>query len=90
MRKRIEMISSFSKQTKKSVVFGISACVVVSVLVAVQFQTLADFSGNSDFYSPQTGMEIREIDCGELFGDGEGSAVVYNMNTGEYTAWNVA
>lgn len=89
MRKRIEMISSFSKQTKKSVVFGISACVVVSVLVAVQFQTLADFSGNSDFYSPQTGMEIREIDCGELFGDGEGSAVVYDMNTGEYTAWNV-
>lgn len=88
IRQRIKSIAEFQRESKKSLICGISTILIVAILASLQVPVLAVVTGNSDIYVPSTELTIQEVDFSTLFGSGDGCAVIYDFNKDSYTVFN--
>lgn len=89
IRYRIEKISDFSRENRKTVLRGACIILMISLLSVLQLPVLAFFANNTNIYMPDASINIDEVDYSDIFGDNNGSVVIYDQKADSYMVYHL-
>lgn len=88
LKKRIQKIASYSKESKNLRRTSVSIILAVALLAAVQFPVLSAFALDNDWYIPKEQLTIRQEDLNAYFEGHDGSFVLYDQNLDQFLVYN--
>ncbi|WP_435645210.1 penicillin-binding transpeptidase domain-containing protein [Butyricicoccus porcorum] len=89
IRYRIEKISDFSRENRKTVLRGACIILMISLLSVLQLPVLAFFANNTNIYMPDASINIDAVDYSDIFGDNNGSVVIYDQKADSYMVYHL-
>ena len=89
LKYRLEQVVGFQRETKWKRLLGRCFAGILALMAIGQIPILAYCTEYSEeYYKPSDTLVMVEADWGDLFGNADGCAVVYDLNADQYTVYN--